>query len=312
MKGIHVHSCLCIPTRYASCPSFCSLSLQLQFTARGSSVEEENYEWLYRGSARLAPVFLEKRRRAVSSTSHSCAAGYCWLPLLIMRYILSIRTQTSAVPFSPDAPFTFTDSLFDPECPPSTTPPDNTGIFPCSVQTPVKEPLPLGEVARMTARSKLQNSPSELQSSSSELKNSSSKPQNCSSELQSTSSELQSSSPELKNSLSKPQDCLSELRSTSSELRSTSSELRSASSKLQNSLSELHCDIPSSASNAAQVGPIVSRLPSPPSKLHVAEEPVPIRRKRAAPVQGNSTTKRSRSGASIEEICQLLAKRSAE
>ena len=129
----------------------------------------------------------------------------------------------------------------------------------------------------MTAHSKLQNSPSELQSSSSELKN----------------------------SLSEPQDCLSELRSTSSELQNTSSEL-------QDSLSELHCDIPSSASNAAQAGSIVSGLPSPPSPLHLAEEPVPIRRKRAAPVQSNSTTKRSRSGASIEEICQLLAKRSAE
>ena len=278
--GSEGHSCtlmLVLPTRYASCPSFCSLSLQLQFTARGSSVEEENYEWLYRGSARLAPVFLEKRRRTVSSTSHSCAAGYCWLPLLIMRYILSIRTQTGAVPFSPDAPFTFTDGLFDPECPPSTTPPDNTGIFPCSVQTPVKEPLPLGGVARMTALSKLQNSQSELQSSLSELKNSSSEPQNCSSELQNTSSQLQNTS-----------------------------------SELQDSLSELHCDILSSASNAAQAGPVVSGLPSPPSSLHLAEEPVPIRRKRAAPVQSNSTTKRSRSSASIEEICQLLAKRSAE
>ena len=118
------------------------------------------------------------------------------------------------------------------------------------------------------------------------------------SKLQNSQSELQSSLSELKNSSSEPQNCSSELENTSSEL--------------QNSLSELHCDIPSSAPNAAQAGPIVSRLPSPLSALHLAEEPVSVRRKRAAPVQSNSTTKRSRSGANIEEICQLLAKRSAE
>lgn len=54
----------------------------------------------------------------------------------------------------PNAAFTFTDGLFDPECPPSATPPDNTGVFPCFGQTPGKKPLQLGGVSSSEPRRK--------------------------------------------------------------------------------------------------------------------------------------------------------------
>ena len=52
--------CLCIILY------LCVSRLQLQFTARESSEEEENYEWLYRGSTRLIPLCMEVERRKVS------------------------------------------------------------------------------------------------------------------------------------------------------------------------------------------------------------------------------------------------------
>ena len=146
---------------------------------------------------------------------------------------------------SPNAQFTFTDDLFDPECPPSITPSDNTGIFLCSSQTE-KEPLfPPRGVTREVAVSEIQNSPPEV----------------------------------------------------------------------------VHCQ-QSSLASTVQTDSIISALPTPPSTPHLAEEPsvstvhnLPVRRKRAASVQGKSAAKRYQSlpqVTMIEEICQLLAERTSD
>ena len=70
-----------------------------------------------------------------------------------------------------DALYTFTDDLFDHECPPVTTPPDNTGIYPWC-QTPVEEHVPaVSGVARMSSPCGMQHSSSVQRANSSELEN---------------------------------------------------------------------------------------------------------------------------------------------
>ena len=83
------------------------------------------------------------------------------------------------LPYSTDTLYTFTDGLFDQECPPATTPTDNTGVLPCS-QTPLEEYIHLEGVASMAPPSEPQQCSSELQSGSSRLRNSPSPLQNSS------------------------------------------------------------------------------------------------------------------------------------
>lgn len=139
------------------------LCMQLLFKARRPSADEAIYEWLYRGSVRLAPVFLKKSGRMVSCTSHSCY-WYLLLDSVVCYVSCDFFVQTAF-----DALYTFTDDLFDHECPPATTPPDNTGIYPWC-QTPVEEHVPVvSGVSRMASPSGMQHSSSEQQTSSSDL-----------------------------------------------------------------------------------------------------------------------------------------------